>query len=198
MKLSAIKGVLASLALAMSATSANATLLFSDIVLTSRSISFTVDGDLVGYTPSPGTSLRQISILFSGDSWNGAPGAYSANTWSSSLFDNVGISFPGNTGWFVGAASPYTWVQFNASLTGAVANNRSVTVDFGNDYLDLTQSGLIEFFWGNGYTTSNKTSLQVATAEPVPVPSSIALLAVAIAGLGGLARRQVLTRVVTA
>lgn len=194
MKVSGFRGVIAGLALAMSATSANAALLFSDIVLTSRSISFTVDGDLADYVPAPGSNLRQFSILFSGDFWLGAPGAYSGNTWSTSLFDNVGISISGNTGWFSGATNPYTWVQMSSNLTSAFANNRSVTVDFGDDYLDLSETGQIEFFWGNGYTTSNKTSLQVTTADPLSSPSSMALLAASLIGLGGLLRRKVMRR----
>lgn len=184
------RGLLAGLLLALGTTSANATLIFSDIVLTSRSISFTVDGDLSGFTPDPGTNRRQFSILFSGDFWVGAIGAFSRNTWSTSPFDNVGILFAGNTGWFNGATTPYTWVQMNADLTGALANNRAVTVDFGDDYLDLDESGTVEFFWGNGYTTSNKTSIQVAAADPIPNPTSMALLALAMAGVGVAARRK--------
>lgn len=194
MKRLGYRGILAGVALAMSATSANAALLFSDIVLTSRSISFTVDGDMSGYVPAPGSNLRQFSILFSGDFWTGAPGAYSGNTWSTSLFDNVGISISGNTGWFTGATTPYTWVHMSANLTSAFANNRSVTVDFGDDYLDLNESGEIEFFWGNGYTTSSKTSLQVSAAETISSPSSVALLAASLVGLCGLLRRKVLQR----
>ncbi|MFK7730900.1 MAG: hypothetical protein AB8B48_04695 [Pseudomonadales bacterium] len=194
MKLSGIKGILAGLTLAMSATSANATLLFSDIVLTSRSISFTVDGDMTGYVPSAGSNLRQFSILFSGDFWTGALGDYSSNTWSTSLFDNKSISFAGNTGWFNGATTPYTWVYMNSNLTNAFANNRSVTVDFGDDYLDVNESGTLEFFWGNGYTTSTKTSLQVSAADPISSPSSIALLMASLVGLCGLLRRQVKLR----
>jgi len=190
MKLSSFRGILAGLVLAVGSTSANAALIFSDIVLTSRSISFTVDGDFAGYIPEPGANLRQFSILFSGDFWVGAPGAFSANTWSTSPFDNVGISFRGNTGWFNGATSPYTWVQMNADLSSAVANNRAVTVDFGDDYLDLNQTGAVEFFWGNGYTTSNKTSLQVTSADPMSLPSSMALLALAVAGLSTATRKK--------
>lgn len=193
-RISGFKSILAGLALAMSATSANATLLFSDIVLTSRSISFTIDGDMTGYTPTPGSNLRQFSILFSGDFWTGAQGDYSRNTFSTSLFDNVGISYSGNTGWFNGATTPYSWVYMSANLVSAVATNRSVTVDFGDDYLDLSEGGDIEFFWGNGYTTSTKTLLEVATADPISSPSSIALLMASLVGLCGLLRRQVRTR----
>lgn len=191
MKAGVLKGVLTGLLLSMGATTANAALIFSDISLTSRSISFTLDGDLADYVPSPGSNLRQFSILFSGDFWTGAQGAYSRNTWSTSLFDNVGISYSGNTGWFTGATTPYTWVLMSSNLTNAVATNRNVTVDFGGDYLDVNESGVIEFFWGNGYTTSNKTSLLVTSADPVSTPSSIALIAAALAGLGSLVRGKV-------
>lgn len=190
MKSRLAKSLIAGIALSLSASAANAALIFSDVSVTSRSLSFTVDGDLSGYVPDPGTNLRQFSILFSGDFWLGALGSYSRNTWSTSLFDNVGISYVGNTGWFFGATTPYTWVSMTQNLTNAVATNRSVTVDFGSDFIDPSAAGNIEFFWGNGYTTSNKTSIQLTSSDPLPAPSSVVLIGLALATLGGVAGRK--------
>lgn len=187
MNTSLLKSAIAGLALSFTASAANATLLFSDISLTSNSMTFTVNGDMTGYVPDPGTYLYQMSISYSGDFWLGAPGSYAPNNWSTSLFDNVGIGYSGNTGWFSGAVTPYSWVNFAGNLTSAFAIDRVVTLSFAENYFDPGASGTIDFLWGNGYTTSTKTSLAAVSADPIPSPSSGILLTLALAMAGLLA-----------
>jgi len=71
---------------------ANATLTFSNISYTNSSVTFTVDGNMIGYdTPAYRDSF---SLSYGGDIWQGPNPVkpYPSNTWSRSVFDNVGIA----------------------------------------------------------------------------------------------------------
>lgn len=190
MKLKLIKGAIAALALSVSSTAANASLLFSDVDLTSNSISFMVDGVLDDITPDVGTLRWQLSILYSPSLWLGSEGSFHRNNISQSLFDNRDLGYSGNTGLFYGATVPYTWINFTGDLFGASANSRLVTIDFTNNYIDTEADGFVEFIWGNGYRTSVQTPIQSVAADPMPSPPSVALIFTGLLALLPVFRRK--------
>jgi len=178
-------------AMALGVQTANAALIFSDISMTSNSLTFTVNGDFSGYPTVPSNYLNQFSILYSGDLWLGPQGDYSPNTWSGSLFDGLAIDNGGNTGMFSSNPQAYSWSRYNSSLAGAVATNNTVTLDFGSNYFNPSATGSIEFVWGNGYSVSNHSSVETIVDPGQPVvsavvstPATLGLFSAALACLG--------------
>ncbi len=81
-------------------SNANATLIFTDIIVSSNSISFTVDGDLTGYT-APTTADRQrfFTVGYSDSLCTGCVNfGVNPNTISQSVFSNMNITSSGYTG----------------------------------------------------------------------------------------------------
>lgn len=176
---------LALLILCCLTTQANAAFVFSDVSYTSNSVSFTIDGDMSGYT-TPISHSNQFSIVYDGDIFSGT--GYRHNTWSTSLFDNKNFARSGNTGSW---AFDYTWSEYaGGSLVDAVATNRAITVLFSKHYLNETATNpLISFVWGNG-GQSDYTVLGSANLSPVPVPAAAWLFGTALLGLVGYRRKQ--------
>ncbi len=136
--------------------SCDAAFVFSNVSYTSNSLTFTINGDMSGYSaPTSGdpffTGNDQFSIRYNGgDIWAGV-GGFTANSWSTSVFDNKSFNFVGNTGTFGGITPEYTWSQYTSNLSNAVATNRTVTVTFGANYLFTGAANpIVEFYWGNG------------------------------------------------
>jgi len=185
-------------ALVLGTQTVNAALVFSDISLTSDSVTFTVNGDFSGYTPNASTDRTQISIRYTGDLWVGPRNTFSANTWSNTLFDGVSFAREGLSGMFYGNNQPYTWSSYDSDLTTAVATNRVVTLDLGANYLDPNATGAIEFVWGNGYNASLITPIEtiidpglpvVSAAAAVSSPATFGLFSAGLACLGLVRRR---------
>ena len=170
MKLSIFQSCLFLVLAMLGPCACQAALVFSNIIVTPNSLTFTVDGDLSGVS-APAQLDNQFSIRYLGDLWTGLPD-FSPNTWSTSVFDNETLIVPGNTGIFASTV-PYTWSIYASSLDDAVATNRTVTVSFQDDYLnpDAT-NGTIEFYWGNGNSAQSQTLLGSAIIA-VPEPGSV-------------------------
>lgn len=185
-------------------TSVNAAFIFSDINATTNSITFTIDGDMTGYTT--GSLNDQFSIRYSDSIYNESLlGSYTSNAWSSSVFDNISLADYGNTGDF-GHPSAYTWSDYNVDLTGAISSNRTVTITSGTNFLHDGATGQIEFLWGNGSDLSSALLGQatitvsggpisiiptpITPPSTIPVPAAAWLFGSGLIGLAGFARRK--------
>lgn len=93
------------------AGAANATLVFTDVSHTSNSVTFTVNGDLSGYT-IPSGDEHQFGLQYTGDLWAGS-NAVSSNSWSQPVFDSTSFLNQGNTGLFTSIWG-YTWSWYTS------------------------------------------------------------------------------------
>lgn len=184
-----LASLLAAIAVSTCSLTANAAFTFSDVQVTSHSVSFKIDGDMTGYAaPAYG---NQFSIRYSGGLWVGGNN-FMPNTWNQSVFDNKSLADNGNTGGF-NLTYNYTWSEYGSSLADAVATNRLITVDWGTDYLDPLAVGSLAFVWGNGNRIEDHTVLQEVrqwNQSTVPEPATIALVGMSLAGLGLMRRRK--------
>lgn len=193
----------AALVIAGIGASCDAAFVFSNVSYTSNSLTFTINGDMSGYSaPTSGdpffTGNDQFSIRYNGgDIWAGV-GGFTLNSWSTSVFDNKSFDFVGNTGTFSGITPEYTWSKYTSNLSNAVATNRTVTVTFGANYLSTGAANpIVEFYWGNGSANfsgvnNSPTLLGTAVASsatPVPEPASLAFWGLGVAG-ALIARRK--------
>ena len=167
-KLKLVKTAITAAILGLS-TSANAVFDFSNISLTENSVTFTIDGDMSGYTaPTDTWYIDQFSIGYEGDFFIFS-GGHSANNWSPAIFDNKTTRYIGNT---VSGSVQYSWTKFNESLVDAMATNRTVTLSLTDTIFDLNGFGDITFNWGNPNRGSDKyTELARFEIAPVPEPS---------------------------
>jgi hypothetical protein len=174
---------------------ANAAMVISNISYKSNSLTFTIDGDMSGY--SEPVANRDFSVVYGGNIFNEALAlSYTPHTISGELFDNISM-IPGNTGnWNVIVWDPargnqsYSWnyAEFT-SLATAVATNNTVTINMADDYLDpLATDPVISFYWGNGLKAETESTLLYSTA--VPIPAAVWLFGSALAGLGWMRRKQ--------
>lgn len=165
-------------------------LIFTDVSYTTNSLTFTVNGDMTGYGSAPSQS-ETFSLRYDADMINDPIPSGTVNTWSNSVFDGKTLADPGFT---VFAGNFFTISQYSGgSLAGATATNRTVTVNFGADYLDTTAvDPLVSFNWGNGHHSGNPTLVgtAIASSSAVPEPSSFAFLAIGAFGLIGCRRRR--------
>ena len=171
--------------------SAQAAFVFSDISVTTNSVTFTINGDMSGYSTS--STQSQFSIRYSDSIVSPALTMYTyfPNTWSSPVFDNLALQDSGNSGnW----GNVYSWSEYQTSLSSAVATNRTVTVSAAGSWLQAGASGYIEFLWGNGNhsyaTVLASHAVTVGETSPVPVPAAVWLLGSGLVGLAGFMRRK--------
>ena len=163
----------------------------SNVSYTSNSVSFNIDGDMTGYGPPiPGQSIG-FGILYHGDIWQEK--AFTANTWNTSVFDNISIKKSGNTGTWSGKS--YSWSHYNASLLTGVSTNRDIVLTMGNTYLNTAASnGGFDIIWGHALVSSYHVlySYNASQSDPIPnpEPTTIALLGIGIAGLTGAEVRR--------
>jgi len=182
MNVKRLKAALVCLALSMSGF-ANAGLIFTDVSYTSSSITFTVEGDLSGYTTP--VSNSSFGIEYYGDIWSGG-NTFTANSWSASIFNSFSISHEGNTGVFPGlnGGQPYTWSFYNGDLTGAVVSNKTITLTLGGNVLNTSaQSPKFDFIWGWAADDDKQVTVLHSYTTQVPEPSTLAIFALGIVGL---------------
>lgn len=171
---------------------ANAAFVFSNVQITPHSVTFKINGDMTGYAqPADLNYLDQFSLIYNGGLWIG-PTSFSPNTWSQSVFDNESIIINGNTGGF-NVTFDYSWSVYSSSLADAVATDRLVTIDFGQNWLDPQGNGSLAFVWGNGSESGLHTVLQEVTQwnqSEIPEPQTLVLLGLGLAGLAATRRRR--------
>jgi hypothetical protein len=147
---------------------------------TASSITFTVDGDMSGYTA--GSEKDAFGLVYNGDIWANNLN-YSSNMFSDSVFDNASPN-GGNTGSF-GGTRPYTWST--GSISNATANMNTTTISWNLDLLNINPiNWSVDLVQGNGFSgnvvevlASDNTVGPIA----VPEPTTLAIFALSIVGL---------------
>ena len=169
-----MKKIFGFLVFMFAASSANATFIFSDVSYTADSVTFTIDGDMSGYTLGSSGYRDQFSLVYGGDLWGSNYSTFEPNTWTSSVFDNESFTTDGNTGT---SGNSYSWSRYGSSLADAFATNNTITLTMTNPRLnEAATNGLISFVWGNGSDASRYTVLDTVQVSSVPEPSTLALL----------------------
>lgn len=147
---------------------------------TESSITFTIDGDMLGYSNGPEQNI--FGLVYYGDIWANNPN-YAANVFSDSVFDNVSV-FGGNTGTFSGSRA-YTWTSGAINL--AVASMNTTTISWDKALLNVNASNWsVDLVQGNGYSGNPievLASVNRTAQVSVPEPSTLAIFALGIIGL---------------
>ena len=198
-----------SIALAVStlvlSVNANAALIFTDINITSNSLSFTIDGDMTGYT-APTTTVRQqyFAVGYSDSLCSGCSSDFGANpnNISQSIFSNQNISSSGYTGKW-GAEQNGSWSRYGSLIAGGITGGpRTINYSWTNNLFDtLATDGVMTFYWGTNFNSEGSYYTEIASfnyvgngqfdsPNSVPVPAAVWLFGSGLIGLVGVARRK--------
>jgi hypothetical protein len=152
-----------------------ATVVVTNASYTANSLTFTVSGDLTGYTLS---GDFRLGIRYNGDMITVPAETYKSNSWTGAI-DGVAIS-GGNTGnFFTAVEEPYTWSNVDVFYPTTVVGTTIITLTTSSDIFNTAATDTsMTLTAGNPGNTSAVSLAHFA----VPEPSSTALL-----GLGGLA-----------
>lgn len=190
--------IITALSFSLLTVPAKAALIFSDLVLTDNSLTFTVDGDMSGYDLTDTyNGLTDISIIYNGDVWNSSVSGSSSHNWTNTMFDGVDF-IDGATGLW-DSNSLYSWVQLDSRVSNDMtASNNRVTLAFSNSYFNTAAtSGQIDFIagWGNSNSNTRSELLgsfvigQVQQPPQVPEPAGFALFATVLLALRLMTRK---------
>lgn len=171
-------------------STAQATLVFSDVTYTSDTVSFRTTGDLSGYSlPS---RPQYFGISFRGDLFS--TGINPNISWSNSIFNGASIQNTGYSGDWSSWNNPGAWLQFSSPLTSAdVALGSITTLTLGANVLNTASlTGEIVFTWDVDSSFTNFVELGSVTvgSSAVPVPATIVLLGIGLLGFAAARNRQ--------
>ena len=173
-------------------SAASATFMFSDVGMTSNTLTFTIDGDMTGYAWTGGSYNSHFSIGYEGDIFT-TTGGNAPNSWTTSVFDNENININGEGHTLTKFGYNYSWSWYTNSLWDAVAADRTVTLTLGN-YLNPTETGIVSFYWGS--VNSNPVLLGSVDYDgsnpsaPVPEPATCLLLGIGLFGMVAVGRKK--------
>ncbi len=172
------------------ASTAQATLIFSDVSYTENTVSFRTTGDLSGYTTP--ARPQYFSIGFEGDLFTS--GISQNISWSNAIFEGTTISSHGYAGDFSTWNTPGAWLSFsNQANSSSVALGSITTLTLGANLLNESSlTGEIVFNWDVDGDFTTHTELGRVSVNQVPEPASLILLGFGLAGFGFTRKRKAL------
>ncbi len=174
-------------------STAQATLIFSDVSYTENTVSFRTTGDLSGYVLPERQNF--FSLGFEGDLFTS--GLNPNISWSNGIFENSTVNNSGYAGGFSNWNTDGAWLQFSSGLSNeTIALGEITTLTLGADVLNLSSLiGEIVFYWDINSSFTTHTELGRvsvnATATAVPVPGVLFLMLLGFAGIA-VSRRNVI------
>ena len=164
--------ILGVLGLSLWASGASAALDFQVQGWTANSLTFTVTGDMSGYSP-PAQYTNFLSIVYEGDIWSGN-NYYPTdqNTWSHPVFEESTIILdnPGQTLLTSSGAYASYGVYSDTLANGSIkTSGQPITITFARGFLNPNAtSGTVKFLWGYASTSFPGTELDSYAVGQAP------------------------------
>jgi hypothetical protein len=177
--------------------SAQATAVVSDVAYEAKKISFTISGDLLGYTvPTGDYAPYYLSILYTGNLFAGS--SSETNIYHGAITGGAGPEpSQGFTGGF-GLAQNFTWMILFQMTPDSQFSGSPFSVSWYSPVLNPTGTGEIQFLWGNpsqnvttliqSFSVNNGVIGGPVTA--VPEPETYAFLLAGLALVGFASQRR--------